>query len=68
MKEIELKLKGEINRLTNKTFKFDERVGEGWFSAVYFLKTREIIEEYCPNKCCNNAVFSKRTCSSLRSR
>lgn len=40
MKEIELKLKGEINRLTNKTFKFDERVGEGWFSAVYFLKTR----------------------------
>ena len=36
MKEIELKLKGEINRLTNKTFKFDERVGEGWFSAVYF--------------------------------
>ncbi len=46
MKEIELKLKGEINRLTNKTFKFDERVGEGWFSAVYFLKTREIIQEF----------------------
>ncbi len=30
MKEIELKLKGEINRLTNRTFKFDdalEKVG-----------------------------------------
>src|SRR5699024_8694588 len=43
MKEIELKLQGKIKRLTNKTFKFDERVSEGWFSAVYFLKTREIV-------------------------
>lgn len=47
MKEIELKLKGEINRLINKIFKFDECVGEGWFFVVYFLKIREIIEEFC---------------------
>ncbi|UOE93479.1 nicotinate phosphoribosyltransferase [Alkalihalobacillus sp. LMS39] len=46
MKEIELKLQGKIKRLTNKTFKFDERVSEGWFSAVYFLKTRKIVEKY----------------------
>ena len=45
MKEIEQKLAGKISRLTNKTFKFDERVGEGWFSAVYFLKTKEIVEK-----------------------
>src|SRR5699024_1934644 len=49
MKEIEQKLTGKIDRLTNKTFKFDERVGEGWFSAVYFLKTREIVEKKLPN-------------------
>lgn len=48
MKEIELKLQGKIKRLTNQTFKFDPRVKDGWFSAVYFLKTREIIEEFCP--------------------
>ena len=29
MKEIEQKLAGKIKRLTNKTFKFDERVKEG---------------------------------------
>lgn len=46
MKEIELKLQGKIKRLTNKTFKFDERVKDGWFSAVYFLKTKEIAERY----------------------
>src|SRR5699024_7642771 len=50
MKEIEQKLSGKIDRLTNKTFKFDERVGEGWFSAVYFLETRAIVERKIPNK------------------
>lgn len=49
MKEIEKKLQGEISRLTNQTFKFDERVGEGWFSAVYFLKTKEIAEKMIPD-------------------
>lgn len=48
MKEIELKLQGKIKRLTNQTFKFDQRVKSGWFSAVYFLKTKEIIEDFCP--------------------
>ncbi|MBY7143899.1 nicotinate phosphoribosyltransferase [Virgibacillus sp. NKC19-3] len=45
MKEIDQKLAGKIERLTNKTFKFDERIKEGWFSAVYFLKTKEIVEK-----------------------
>jgi len=48
-KEFGLKLKGEIDRLTNKTFKFDERHKEGWFSAVYFLKTKEIAEKKIPD-------------------
>jgi nicotinate phosphoribosyltransferase len=60
MKEIELKLQGKIKRLTNKTFKFDERIGEGWFSAVYFLKTREIIRDAKPNQIVTMQFFQKK--------
>lgn len=45
MLEIELKQKGEISRLTNKTFKFDERIAEGFFCANYFLKINKIVRE-----------------------
>lgn len=59
MKEIEQKLNGEIDRLTNKTFKFDERIKEGWFSAVYFLKTKEIVEKKLPNNQVTMQFFQK---------
>ncbi|WP_181349913.1 nicotinate phosphoribosyltransferase [Thalassobacillus sp. CUG 92003] len=59
MKEIERKLNGEISRLTNDTFKFDERVGEGWFSAVYFLKTKRIAEEYLQDNIVTMQFFQK---------
>ena len=59
MKEIELKLQGKIKRLTNKTFKFDERIRDGWFSAVYFLKTREIVKEFCPDNIVTMQFFQK---------
>lgn len=59
MKEIGLKLQGKIDRLTNKTFKFDERVGEGWFSAVYFLKTKKIAEEIVPDNIVTMQFFQK---------
>src|SRR5690625_590809 len=59
MKEIEQKLQGKISRLTNKTFKFDERVREGWFSAVYFLKTKEIVEKKLPNNIVTMQFFQK---------
>lgn len=59
MKEITQKLEGKIKRLTNKTFKFDERVKEGWFSAVYFLKTREIVKEFKPNNIVTMQFFQK---------
>ncbi|WP_433743776.1 nicotinate phosphoribosyltransferase [Falsibacillus pallidus] len=59
MKEIELKLQGKINRLTNHTFKFDERVKEGWFSAVYFLKTREIARKFKPESRVTMQFFQK---------
>ncbi|WP_416151527.1 nicotinate phosphoribosyltransferase [Salipaludibacillus sp. HK11] len=60
MKEISLKLQGKIKRLTNTTFKFDERVGDGWFSAVYFLKTRELAEKYKPNNIVTMQFFQKK--------
>ncbi|RKQ30531.1 nicotinate phosphoribosyltransferase [Oceanobacillus halophilus] len=59
MKEITLKLNGEIKRLTNNTFKFDERIKEGWFSAVYFLKTKKIVEEKVPNNHVTMQFFQK---------
>ncbi|UOQ46121.1 nicotinate phosphoribosyltransferase [Halobacillus salinarum] len=59
MKEIERKLNGEISRLTNKTFKFDERVKEGWFSAVYFLKTKQIVEKHLHDNIVTMQFFQK---------
>lgn len=59
MKEITKKLNGEIERLTNKTFKFDQRVKEGWFSAVYFLKTKEIAEKLIPDNQVTMQFFQK---------
>lgn len=59
MKEIELKLQGKIKRLTNQTFKFDERVKDGWFSAVYFLKTRDIVKKYCMDNLITMQFFQK---------
>ncbi|MFD1038170.1 nicotinate phosphoribosyltransferase [Virgibacillus byunsanensis] len=61
MKEIEKKLKGKINRLTNKTFKFDERIKEGWFSAVYFLKTKEMAEKKLPHNYVTMQFFQKES-------
>ncbi|MEI5908013.1 nicotinate phosphoribosyltransferase [Bacillus spongiae] len=58
-KEIQLKIKGEIDRLTNKTFKFDERVGDGWYSAVYFLKTKEIAKKYKSEQIVTMQFFQK---------
>ncbi|MBM7572836.1 nicotinate phosphoribosyltransferase [Aquibacillus albus] len=59
MKEITKKLNGEIERLTNKTFKFDKRIKEGWFSAVYFLKTKEIAEKLIPDNKITMQFFQK---------
>lgn len=60
LKEFDLKQQGKIARLTNKTFKFDERIGEGWFSAVYFLKTAEIARKYCADRVVTMQFFQRR--------
>lgn len=47
--EIELKKEGKISRLTNRTFRFDERLKEGFFSANYFIKSQKIVALNAPN-------------------
>ena len=49
MLEVELKKQGKISRLTNKTFCFDKKLGEGFYSANYFLKSRKIVAENEPD-------------------
>lgn len=44
--EINDKENGLIKRLTNKTFKFDNRFMDGYYSANYFIKTRKIVLEH----------------------
>jgi len=48
--EAELKRQGLIKRLTNKTFKFDPRIADGFFTARYFLKINRIVSQNIPNQ------------------
>lgn len=59
MEEYELKEKGLIKRLTNKTFKFDPRLKDGFFTANYFLKTRQIVQENIPNQIVTMQFFQR---------
>lgn len=60
MLELEKKEKGLIKRLTNETFKFDTRYGEGYYSAAYFLKTEKIIKEKFPNTIVTMQWFTRK--------
>lgn len=48
--EIILKEKGQLSRLTNRTFQFSESLREGFYTANYFLKTRKIVLQHKPNQ------------------
>lgn len=67
MEELEIKLKeaGKISRLTNKTFKFPKVLGEGFYSANYFIKSRKIVEENVPNHIVTMQWFQRRNDSML---
>ena len=60
--ELEIKLKeaGKISRLTNKTFNFDKKLGEGFYAANYFLKSRKIVEENEPNHIVTMQFFQRK--------
>ena len=65
MTEIEMKEKGLIKRLTDKTFKLDPRIGEGYYSANYFLKSREIVSKFAPGHIVVEQWFQRRDDSLL---
>jgi nicotinate phosphoribosyltransferase len=58
--EIHLKEAGKISRLTNRTFKFDPRIEDGYFSANYFLKSRQIVLKYAPGHIVTEQWFQRR--------
>jgi len=58
--EIELKEKGLIERLTNRTFQFDERIREGHYTANYFLKSREIVRMHLSGHTVVEQFFQRR--------
>ena len=65
MMEVELKKQGKISRLTNKTFNFPKELGEGFYSANYFLKSRKIVSENLPNHIVTMQWFQRRDDSML---
>lgn len=58
--EIILKEKGKIRHLTNKTFHLDPRIGEGYFTANYFLKSRQIVTHQHPGHIVTAQWFQRR--------
>lgn len=60
MLEVELKKQGKISRLTNKTFQFPKELGEGFYSANYFLKSRKIVLDNKPNHIVTMQWFQRR--------
>ena len=65
MMEIELKKQGKISRLTNKTFNFPKELGEGFYSANYFLKSRKIVSENLKGHTVTMQWFQRRDNSML---
>lgn len=57
--EVTLKEQGKISRLTNKTFQFDPKLGEGFYAANYFLKSREIVSRFAPNHIVTMQFFQR---------
>ena len=60
MEEIELLEAKKIDRLTNKTFKFEKELGEGFYSANYFLKSQKIVAQNEPNHKVTMQWFQRR--------
>lgn len=58
--EIQLKAEGKIKRLTNKTFKFDKRYKDYFYTANYFVKTKTIIENNIPDNECMMQFFQRK--------
>lgn len=60
MLELKRKELGLQERLTNRTFQFDERYKDGYFSASYFLKTEKIIKDEFPETIVTMQWFTRK--------
>lgn len=60
MIEIEMKQRGIISRLSNKTFQLPETLGSGLYSANYFLKSQIIATLYLANNLVTMQWFQRR--------
>jgi len=58
--EIELKNSGKISRLTNKTFQFDQKIADHYYTAYYFVKTMKIIQTHLPNHHVTMQFFQRK--------
>mgnify|MGYP003308013926 CR=1 FL=1 len=65
MLEIEMKKQGKISRLTNKTFNFPKELQDGFYSANYFLKSRQIVNENLKGHIVTMQWFQRRDDSML---
>ena len=65
MIEVELKEAGKISRLTNRTFQFDSKLGEGFYSANYFIKAQKVVAENAPGHTVTMQWFQRRDDSML---
>ena len=65
MLEAELKKQGKISRLTNKTFQFEKNLGEGFYSANYFIKSNKIVKDNIPGHKVTMQWFQRRDDSML---
>jgi len=60
MIELEQKEKGLIKRLTNRTFKFDSRIADYWYTANYFIKTTKIVDKFASEKVVTMQFFQRK--------
>lgn len=67
MEQLEIKLKEQkqISRLTNKTFQFPKALGEGFYSANYFLRARKIVTMNEPNHIVTMQWFQRKNDAKL---
>ena len=65
MKEIELLESGKIDRLTDKTFNLEKELGEGFYSANYFLKSQKIVAMNAPGHIVTMQWFQRRETALL---
>lgn len=58
--EIKLKIKDPKYRLTTKTFQFPKAIKDYFYTANYFVKTKQIVEKYLPGMEITMQFFQRR--------